>query len=54
LQQLNYLFFSPPAEERDTLEPVLRQLAEVKQEQSRASALLDAALEGTRNLSGEG
>ncbi|XP_075268656.1 C-type lectin domain family 4 member G-like isoform X1 [Opisthocomus hoazin] len=38
-------------EERDTLEPVLRQLAEVKQEQSRASALLDAALEGTRNLS---
>ncbi|NXR03258.1 CL17A protein, partial [Sagittarius serpentarius] len=38
-------------EERDGLEPVLRQLAEVKQEQSRASALLDAALEETRNLS---
>ncbi|XP_009465922.1 PREDICTED: C-type lectin domain family 17, member A-like [Nipponia nippon] len=36
-------------EERDTL--LRRQLAEVKQEQSRASALLDAALEGTRNLS---
>ncbi|NXC78444.1 CL17A protein, partial [Anhinga anhinga] len=38
-------------EERDALEPVLRQLEEVKQEQSRASALLDTALEGTRNLS---
>ncbi|NXE85338.1 CL17A protein, partial [Cochlearius cochlearius] len=38
-------------EERDALEPVLRQLAEVKQEQRRASALLDAALEETRNLS---
>ncbi|NXS76270.1 CL17A protein, partial [Pandion haliaetus] len=38
-------------EERDGLEPLLRQLAEVKQEQSRASALLDAALEETRNLS---
>ncbi|NXW25633.1 CL17A protein, partial [Circaetus pectoralis] len=38
-------------EERDGLEPVLRQLAEVKQEQSRASALLDTALEETRNLS---
>ncbi|XP_010282980.1 PREDICTED: C-type lectin domain family 17, member A-like [Phaethon lepturus] len=38
-------------EERDALEPVLRQLAEVKQEQSRASALLDAALEEMRNLS---
>ncbi|XP_035754325.1 asialoglycoprotein receptor 1-like [Egretta garzetta] len=38
-------------EERDAPEPVLRQLAEVKQEQSRASALLDAALEETRNLS---
>ncbi|NWI32261.1 CL17A protein, partial [Sula dactylatra] len=38
-------------EERDTLEPVLRQLAEVKQEQSRTSALLDTALEETRNLS---
>ncbi|NXF55481.1 CL17A protein, partial [Oceanites oceanicus] len=38
-------------EERDALEPVLRQLAEVKQEQSRASALLDMALEETRNLS---
>ncbi|NXU22797.1 CL17A protein, partial [Thalassarche chlororhynchos] len=38
-------------EERDALEPVLRQLAEVKQEQSHASALLDAALQETRNLS---
>ncbi|XP_010188290.1 PREDICTED: C-type lectin domain family 17, member A-like [Mesitornis unicolor] len=38
-------------EQRDALEPVLRQLAEVKEEQSRASALLDAALEETRNLS---
>ncbi|KAK1189943.1 FCER2 protein, partial [Pygoscelis papua] len=38
-------------EERDTLELVLRQLAEVKQEQSRASALLDTVLEQTRNLS---
>ncbi|NWX42687.1 CL17A protein, partial [Steatornis caripensis] len=38
-------------EERDALEPMLRQLAELKQEQSRASALLDAALEETRNLS---
>ncbi|XP_076216888.1 C-type lectin domain family 4 member G-like isoform X2 [Aptenodytes patagonicus] len=38
-------------EERNALEPVLRQLAEVKQEQSRASALLDTALEQTRNLS---
>ncbi|NXT94405.1 C209E protein, partial [Anhinga rufa] len=38
-------------EDRDALEPVLRQLEEVKQEQSRASALLDTALEGTRNLS---
>ncbi|NXT37388.1 CL17A protein, partial [Pelecanoides urinatrix] len=37
--------------ERDALEPVLRQLAEVKQEQSRASELLDAALEGMRDLS---
>ncbi|XP_074990248.1 C-type lectin domain family 4 member G-like [Calonectris borealis] len=39
------------SEERDALEPVLRQLAEVKQEQSRASTLLDAALEEMRNLS---
>ncbi|NXW51003.1 CL17A protein, partial [Nyctiprogne leucopyga] len=38
-------------EERDVLEPVLRQLAEVKQEQNRSSALLDVALEETRNLS---
>ncbi|KAF1667827.1 C-type lectin domain family 4 member M, partial [Aptenodytes patagonicus] len=38
-------------EERNALEPVLRQLAEVKQEQSRVSALLDTALEQTRNLS---
>ncbi|XP_029887234.1 asialoglycoprotein receptor 1-like isoform X2 [Aquila chrysaetos chrysaetos] len=38
-------------EERDGLEAVLRQLAEVKQEQSHASALLDVALEETRNLS---
>ncbi|XP_028941796.1 C-type lectin domain family 17, member A [Antrostomus carolinensis] len=38
-------------EERDVLEPVLRQLAEVKQEQNRTSALLDAALEEKRNLS---
>ncbi|NWS64681.1 CL17A protein, partial [Chunga burmeisteri] len=38
-------------EERDALQPVLRQLAEVKQEQSRVSARLDAALEETRNLS---
>ncbi|XP_069653648.1 asialoglycoprotein receptor 1-like isoform X3 [Haliaeetus albicilla] len=38
-------------EERDGLEPVLRQLAEVKQGQSRVSALLDVALEETRNLS---
>ncbi|XP_010567194.1 PREDICTED: C-type lectin domain family 17, member A-like [Haliaeetus leucocephalus] len=38
-------------EERDGLEPVLRQLAEVKQEQSRVSALLDVALEEMRNLS---
>ncbi|KAM9214380.1 uncharacterized protein RG961_012868 [Leptosomus discolor] len=39
-------------EEREPLEPVLRQLAEVKQEQSRVSALLNTALEQTRNLSG--
>ncbi|NXO51727.1 CL17A protein, partial [Aramus guarauna] len=38
-------------EERDALEPVLQQLAEVKEEQSRVSALLDVALEETRNLS---
>ncbi|NXW38467.1 CLC4G protein, partial [Phaetusa simplex] len=38
-------------EERDTPEPVLRQLAEVKQEQNRTLALLDAALEEARNLS---
>ncbi|KAF1494155.1 C-type lectin domain family 17, member A, partial [Eudyptula minor novaehollandiae] len=38
-------------EERDALGPVLRQLAEVKQEQSRASALLDTVLEQTRSLS---
>ncbi|NXA20459.1 CL17A protein, partial [Ibidorhyncha struthersii] len=38
-------------EERDAPEPVLRQLAEVKREQSRASALLDTALQETRNLS---
>ncbi|NXX62042.1 CL17A protein, partial [Scopus umbretta] len=38
-------------EERDVLEPVLRQLAEVKQEQDRVSVLLDEALEETRNLS---
>ncbi|NXK15044.1 CL17A protein, partial [Herpetotheres cachinnans] len=38
-------------EERDTLEPVLQQLAEVKQEQSRTSALLDTALQEARNLS---
>ncbi|NXQ81080.1 CL17A protein, partial [Nyctibius grandis] len=38
-------------EQRDALQPVLRQLAEVKREQSRASALLDVALEKTRNLS---
>ncbi|NXL67535.1 CL17A protein, partial [Chordeiles acutipennis] len=38
-------------EERDALEPVMRQLAEVKQEQNRTSALLDVALEETRNLS---
>nr|XP_009912547.1 PREDICTED: C-type lectin domain family 17, member A-like [Haliaeetus albicilla] len=37
--------------EGDGLEPVLRQLAEVKQGQSRVSALLDVALEETRNLS---
>ncbi|KAM6188734.1 uncharacterized protein WM294_015398 [Sarcoramphus papa] len=41
-------------EERDAPEPVLRQLAEVKQEQSRASVLLDTVLEEMRNLSGEG
>ncbi|NWU46289.1 CLC4M protein, partial [Dromas ardeola] len=41
-------------EERDTPEPVLRQLAEVKREQNRTLALLDVALEETRNLSGEG
>ncbi|XP_056181841.1 CD209 antigen-like protein B [Falco biarmicus] len=39
-------------EEKDVLEPVLRQLAEMKQEQSRTSALLDTALEEARNLSG--
>ncbi|NWU73644.1 CL17A protein, partial [Pterocles burchelli] len=38
-------------EESEALEAVRRQLAEVKQEQSRASTLLDAALEETRNLS---
>ncbi|XP_009814178.2 C-type lectin domain family 17, member A-like [Gavia stellata] len=38
-------------EERDALEPVLRQLEELKQEQIRASAFLNAALEETRNLS---
>ncbi|XP_054039483.1 C-type lectin domain family 4 member G-like isoform X1 [Rissa tridactyla] len=38
-------------EERDAPEPVLRQLAEVKQEQNRTLALLDAALEEARNLS---
>ncbi|XP_072704429.1 C-type lectin domain family 4 member G-like [Ciconia boyciana] len=38
-------------EERDVLEPVLQQLAEVKEEQSRVLALLDTALEETRNLS---
>ncbi|NWH54148.1 CL17A protein, partial [Fregata magnificens] len=39
------------AEERHVLEPVLQQLAEVKQEQSRMSALLDTALKETRSLS---
>ncbi|NXK00944.1 CL17A protein, partial [Corythaixoides concolor] len=38
-------------EENSTPERVLRQLAEVKQEQSRTSTLLAAALEETRNLS---
>ncbi|NXL54667.1 CL17A protein, partial [Podilymbus podiceps] len=38
-------------EERDALEPVLRQLAEVKQEQSRVSVLLTKTLEETRNIS---
>ncbi|NXS41034.1 CL17A protein, partial [Balaeniceps rex] len=38
-------------EERDTLEPVLQQLAEVKQEQSRVSMLLDTTLEKMHNLS---
>ncbi|NXY79006.1 CLC4G protein, partial [Glareola pratincola] len=38
-------------EEREMPEPVLQQLAEVKWEQNRTSALLDAALEETRNLS---
>ncbi|NXE30101.1 CD209 protein, partial [Ardeotis kori] len=38
-------------EEKNVLEPALRQLAEVKQEQSRALARLDAALETVRNLS---
>ncbi|NXI95310.1 CL17A protein, partial [Psophia crepitans] len=38
-------------EERDALEPVLRQLAELKEEQSRVSALLGAVLQETRNLS---
>ncbi|KAM6038293.1 C-type lectin domain family 4 member G-like isoform 2-T2 [Chlamydotis macqueenii] len=38
-------------EEKDVMEPALRQLAEVKQEQSRALARLDAALEAVRNLS---
>lgn len=41
------------AEEREALEPVLRRLAEVEQERNRTSALLDAVLEETRNLSGE-
>ncbi|NWX19669.1 CL17A protein, partial [Aegotheles bennettii] len=39
-------------EERAALEPVLQQLVEVKQEQSRTSALLDTALEQMRKLSG--
>ncbi|NXT58872.1 CLC4M protein, partial [Pluvianellus socialis] len=39
-------------EERDAPEPVLRQLEEVKREQSRMETLLDAALQETRNLSG--
>ncbi|NWR81449.1 CLC4M protein, partial [Centropus unirufus] len=34
-----------------TLDPVLQQLVEVKQEQSRMAALLNTALEETRNLS---
>ncbi|XP_074423070.1 C-type lectin domain family 4 member E-like isoform X3 [Larus michahellis] len=38
-------------EERGAPEPVLRQLAEVKQEQNRTLALLNAALEEARNLS---
>ncbi|NWQ95816.1 CL17A protein, partial [Burhinus bistriatus] len=38
-------------EERDMPESVLQQLEEVKREQSRASALLDVALQETRNLS---
>ncbi|NXN38256.1 CLC4G protein, partial [Rhinoptilus africanus] len=38
-------------EEREAPEPALQQLAEVKREQNRTLALLDAALEETRNLS---
>ncbi|XP_061871568.1 C-type lectin domain family 17, member A-like isoform X2 [Colius striatus] len=38
-------------EERDVLEPVLQQLAEARQEQSRVAALLDKALQETHNLS---
>ncbi|KAM6330436.1 CD209 antigen-like protein C [Alca torda] len=38
-------------EERDAPEPVLQQLAEVKREQKRTSALLEEALEEARNLS---
>ncbi|NXP44533.1 CL17A protein, partial [Heliornis fulica] len=38
-------------EERDVVEPVQQQLAEVRQEQSRVSALLTRALEETRSLS---
>ncbi|NXE16676.1 CD209 protein, partial [Lophotis ruficrista] len=38
-------------EEKNVLEPALRQLAEVKQEQSRVLARLDAALESVRNIS---
>lgn len=55
-RNLNYLSlsFSAPAEGREAPEQALEQLAELRQEQSRAATLLSTALEGLRNLSGEG
>lgn len=55
-QNLNYLFlsFSTPAEGREAPEQALEQLEELRQEQSRVETLLSTALEGLRNLSGEG